>query len=358
MGKFMKKLVIINLGSTSTKVAYYEDRNCVYNENIKHSAADLSPFPDIMDQYEYRYEEVIKFLERKKIDPKTIDAFVSRCGNMAPAEGGVYEITSPMVEQIKTCRYGKHASNLGVQIAQKFCETYGAMPLTVDPPTTDEFEALARYSGHAAISRKSSFQALNQRAVGKKYAADVNKKYEDLNLIIVHLGGGISIVAHKQGRMVDGNNALDGDGPFSTNRTGDLPVGSLIDMCFSGKYTYAEMKKQVNGVGGLVSYVGENDVLLIEQRAANDPVCAEVLEAMCYQVAKSIGAAATVLKGKVDAILLTGGMANSKLLVGYIKERTDFIAPITAYPGEFEMETLALNGYEVLMGNIVPKKVK
>lgn len=354
----MKKILVINLGSTSTKVAYYEDRNCIYNENIKHSAADLAAFTDIMEQYEYRYDEIMKFLDRRSIAPETVDAFVSRCGNMAPAKGGVYEITSQMVEQIKSCKYGKHASNLGVQIAQKFCNTYGAIPLTVDPPTTDEFEALARYSGHAGISRKSSFQALNQRAVGKKYAKDINKDYERLNLIIVHLGGGISIVAHKQGRMIDGNNALDGDGPFSTNRTGDLPVGALIDMCFSGKYTYEEMKNQVNGQGGLVSYVGENDVLLIEQRAKDDPVCGEVLEAMCYQVSKSIGAAATVLKGNIDAILLTGGMANSALIVGYIKERTEFIAPVFVYPGEFEMETLALNGYEVLMGNITPQKVK
>lgn len=348
------KIVVVNIGSTSSKVAYYENDACIHSENIKHPASELSQFSSIMDQFDYRYHKITEYLNSKNIDITKIDCYVSRCGNIAPAEGGVYIINEKMVEQAKSGKYGIHATNIGLQIAMRIGES-GPLLLTVDPPTTDEFEPLARYSGLSRIRRKSSFQALNQRAVGKRYAADCGKAYEDLNLIVIHMGGGISVVAHKHGRMVDANNALDGDGPFSTNRTGALPVGDLIDLCFSGQYTHAEMKNLVNGIGGLVSYVNENDVITIEKRSAEEPECAEVLEAMCYQVAKEVGAAAAVLKGDVDAILITGGMANSKKLTGWITERVSFIAPVHLYPGEFEIETLAANACDVLRGVTVPK---
>jgi butyrate kinase len=351
------KILVINLGSTSTKVAYYEDRNCIYNENVAHDIEDLNRFPDIFDQYEYRYHELLKFLQQKEISVDELDCVVTRGGHSKPVAGGVYYVNELMVEQSKSRKYGTHPCDLGLQLALKLSEK-GMLALTVDPPSTDEFEPLARYSGMPEISRISAFQALNQRAAAKKYAEDVGKDYSELNLIVVHLGGGISVVMHKNGKMVDGNNALFGDGPFSTNRTGGLPVGALIDMCYSGKYTHAEMKKKTNGAGGLVGYVGDNNVKNLEERAKTEPKVREVLEAMCYQVAKEIGAAATVLKGKVDAVVFTGGMANSKMVTSLIRERVEFIAPVHLYPGEFEMETLALNAYNVLTNIEVPKELK
>ena len=350
------KIAVINLGSTSTKIAYYENDEQVYQKNIKHSVQELSQFSDIREQMDYRYEKIADCFKENGTNLEEIDCIVSRGGNISPHSGGIYKITEKFFEEGISGDFGVHPAALGPGIALRVADK-GPIAISVDPPTTDEFDKLARYSGIREIQRISSFQALNQRAAAKKYAAQNDKNYEKLNLIVVHMGGGISVVAHHNGRMIDGNNALDGDGPFSTNRAGGLPTGSLIDMCFSGKYTHKEMLRKINGEGGLISYVGESDVQIIEKRASEDEKCREVLEAMCYQVSKEIGGAATVLKGNVDAIVFTGGMANSNLLMEMIKERISFIAPICLLPGEFEMETLAQSALEVLKGNVEPKEL-
>lgn len=350
------RIGVINFGSTSTKIAYYEDDKGVFVENIKHAASDLAKFKDVFEQLDYRYGKILECFKAHGIDVTTLDCIASRGGNMAPRPGGVYKITTSMAAEAASGKYGVHPSNLGPSIALKIAEK-GPLPITCDPPTTDEFSNLARYSGIPEISRISSFQALNQRAVGKKHAEITGTDYENLNLIITHMGGGISIVVHNHGKMVDANNALDGDGPFSTNRAGALPTGELIDLCFSGKYSHSEMRKRINGNGGLVAYVGENDVQIIEERAKNDIKSREVLEAMCYQIGKEIGAAATVVNGDVDAILISGGMANSDWLMQMIKEKVGFIAPIYLYPGEFEMETLAKNALAVLRSEVIPIEI-
>ncbi|MDD2215349.1 MAG: butyrate kinase [Eubacteriales bacterium] len=344
------KTLIINLGSTSTKVACYENSTCIFTENLKHSIEELKKFPDLLDQYQYRFDAIMGLLSEKNIALSELSCVISRGGHTKPVVGGVYKINELMLEQSVSKKYGFHACDLGLQIAFNIEKQAGAISLTANPPVTDEFEPFARYSGLPEITRISAFQALNHKAVGKRFAKDVGKKYEDLNLIIIHMGGGISVVCHKKGKMVDGNNALFGDGPFSTNRSGGLPVGGLVGLCFSGRYTYEEVMKKLTEQGGLVAYVGDHDVQKIEARAASEPECGEVLEAMSYQVAKEVGAAAAVLKGRVDAIIITGGMANSKRITGFIKERVSFIAPVKMYPGEFEMESLAINAYNALIG--------
>lgn len=350
------RIGVINFGSTSTKVAYYENDRQMFVENIGHAAAELARFGDVFDQLEYRYEKIISCFRQHGIDVSELDCIASRGGNIAPRPGGVYKITRNMAEEAASGKYGVHPSNLGPSIALKIAEA-GPLPVTCDPPTTDEFGPLARYSGIPEINRISSFQALNQRAVGKKHAELTGADYDKLNLIIAHMGGGISVVVHARGQMVDANNALDGDGPFSTNRAGGLPTGELIDLCFSGRYTHKEMRRRINGEGGLVAYVGENDVQLIEEKAENDEACREVLEAMCYQVSKEIGSAAAVVNGQVDAILISGGMANSRWLMQMIEEKVGFIAPVYLYPGEFEMETLAGNALAVLKGEVIPAEI-
>jgi butyrate kinase len=236
-------------------------------------------------------------------------------------------------------------------IAYELCAEKDILAITMDTPVTDEFEPLARYSGLPQISRKSSFHVLNQKGVARKYAEKTGRAREDLNLIVIHMGGGISVAAHKKGRLVDANNALDGDGPFSTNRTGSLPVGDLVDMCYSGQYSHDEMKTLINGKGGMMAYLGENDIASVQKRALKgDGRCAEALDAMIYQTAKEAGACAVVLEGRVDAIVVTGGIANSKYLMDSLRERIGFIAPVEVFPGEFEMECLAWGAYQALRG--------
>ncbi|MDR1000090.1 MAG: butyrate kinase [Clostridiales bacterium] len=345
----MYKIVAINLGSTSTKICYYEDNRCVLKTNLAHSAAELASYASIWDQEEYRTNAIMAFLNENNITLSDLDAVVSRGGHTKPLTGGVYRITKKMLDESGSGVYGVHATDLGLRIAYKFSRQ-GPRPMTVDPPTTDEFEPLARYSGLPELPRRSSFHALNHRAVGKQYARDNGLDYNQLNLIVAHMGGGITVAAHKQGKMVDANNGINGDGPFSTNRCGSVPVSALVDMCYSGKYTLFKMKRRMNN-SGMMAYLGESDVLTVERRAADgDEKCREVLEAMCYQCAKEISACAAVLYGKVDAILITGGMANSELLTSLIRERVEFIAPVVLYPGEHEMQSLCLNAYEALKG--------
>ncbi len=350
-------ILAINPGSTSTKIAIFEDENQIFIKTIRHSAEEISKFPDVASQFSYRKKLILSELQQAGIDLSTLNAIVGRGGLIKPIESGIYEVNATMLQDLKHPVMGEHASNLGGLIAYDIAQDIhnGAKAYIADPVVVDELEPIARFSGHPALPRVSIFHALNQKTIGRTYAREIGKKYEELNLIIAHLGGGISVSAHHYGRVIDTNNALDGDGPFSPERSGTLPAGALVDLCFSGEKTKAEIRKMLCGAGGMVAYLGSNNMLEIEKRAEEDPEWAGIMNAMSYQVAKEIGAMATVLKGQVDAILLTGGIAYGKPVTDFISERVSFIAPVKVYPGEDEMRALALNGLMVLRGE---QKVK
>ncbi|RPH29773.1 MAG: butyrate kinase, partial [Bacteroidales bacterium] len=273
-------------------------------------------------------------------------------------ESGVYEVNESMREDIKNCIMGEHASNLGALIADDIAKSIpNARAFIADPVVVDELEDVARIAGHPRFKRISIFHALNQKAIARIYAKTLDKKYEELNLIIAHLGGGISVGAHRSGRVIDVNNALDGDGPFSPERSGSLPAGQIAKLCFSGEFTYDQIRKMITGQGGLVAHAGTNDAYEVEMKAkAGDAKARLLQDAMAYNIAKSMGAMAAVLKGRVDAIILTGGIAHNADLVDYIKEMVGFIAPVIVYPGEDEMQALAMNGLMVLRGEVQAKK--
>ena len=360
----MKKIFAINLGSTSTKVAYYEDDKCIFKDSIDHPAEELKDFNTVYEQKEAREAAILRYMENHDIDPGSLDAFVTRGGQTEPVSGGVYRINEPMVEQAMSGRYGVHVCSVGSAIAFDFCRNRTALPLTVDTPATDELEPLARYSGLREVPRVSRFQALNHRAMAKYYSESIGKRYQDLNLIVCMLGGGITVAAHKKGSMIDGPDGLEGDGPFSNNRCCTAPVGELVKLCYSGKYDLQGMLKHINGEAGLMSYLGTTDARKLEKDIDNGDLHAqEVVDAMCYQTAKEIGAYATVLKGDVDAILLIGGMAKWNFVIEHITERVKFIAPVVVLPGEREMESLCLSSYEALCGReeikeFVPQEAK
>lgn len=353
----MYKILVINLGSTSTKVAYYEDDVCIKKENIEHPAEETKQYKSFWEQDEYRTVLIEKFIIENNIDKDSLDVIVSRGGHTKPLVGGVYCVDEEMLAQQASGKWGQHPCDLGSKIAYRMCLTCKAIPLIVDPPITDEFEPVARISGHPLIDRRSSFHALSHKATAKRYAKENGLKYEQLCLVVVHLGGGISVAPHKNGRMIDGENGLEGDGAFSTNRTGALPVGDFAKLCFSGKYTYDEIHKMINGNGGLMAYLGTADVKEVEEKAKTDKNAALYLDAMIYQVCKQIGAMATVLFGKVDAILVTGGIAHSKAIIQKITDRCGYIAPIIVYPGENEMESLAKGALEGLRGETPIRKL-
>jgi len=355
----MFRMLIINPGSTSTKIAVYDDLNPVFVETLRHSAEELAPYSTIFDQYEFRKNVIIKAVEEKGIDLSTLNAVVGRGGLLKPIEGGTYAVNEKMLEDLKIGVQGQHASNLGGVIAYEIAKKYNIPSFIVDPVVVDEMHDVARISGMPEIERKSIFHALNQKAVAKRYAKEKGVRYEDLNLIVAHMGGGISVGAHKKGRVVDVNNALDGEGPFSPERSGGLPVGDLVKMCFSGKYTQDEIKKKITGKGGLVAYLGTNDGREVKKMMDEGNKQAELIyKAMAYQVAKEIGSCAAVLKGEVDAIILTGGLAYGEEYISWIKERISFIAPVVVYPGEDEMLALAEGGLRVLKGEEVAKEYK
>jgi butyrate kinase len=353
-------ILAINPGSTSTKIAIFGGNKEIFLKNIKHSSEDLAGFEKITDQYEYRKEIILSELEKAEINIELIAMVVGRGGLVKPIPSGVYEVNEAMMADLKIGLQGQHASNLGGLIAHDIAMSLpSARAYIADPVVVDEFEPLARISGHPLFERASIFHALNQKAIARQHAKSKSENYEDLNLIVAHLGGGISVGAHCKGKVVDVNQALDGEGPFSPERSGTLPVGALVDLCFSGKHTQKEIRKMINGKGGYVAYLGTNDAYQVECRAKDDdPDAALIQEALCYQVAKEIGAMSTVLKGEVDAILLTGGMAYGKPTVDAISERVKHIAPVYVYPGEDEMKALATNGLRVFDGEVVPSVYK
>ncbi|NLZ49892.1 MAG: butyrate kinase [Clostridiales bacterium] len=345
------KLLIINPGSTSTKIGVYEDENPIFVETIRHATEEIEKFNSVVDQFEFRKDTILQVLKEKNFDIKELSAVVGRGGLLKPIEGGTYTVNDRMLEDLRAEVRGQHASNLGALIANEIAKDLNIPAYIVDPVVVDELDDVARISGIPEIERTSIFHALNQKAVAKRYAKENGKKYEDINVIVAHLGGGVSVGAHRKGRIVDVNNALDGEGPFSPERSGGVPVGDLVKLCYSGKYTYEEMKKKITGKGGFVAYLGTNNALEVENAAlAGDPKAKLLYEAMAYQTAKEIGACAAVLSGQVDAIIITGGIAYGKPMVDPIKERVSFIAPVVVYPGEDELLALAQGAIRVLSG--------
>ncbi|MBN1969811.1 MAG: butyrate kinase [Candidatus Delongbacteria bacterium] len=351
-----RKILAINPGSTSTKIAVYVETKLSFLKNIKHSTEELSEFKDITDQYEFRKNIILKELQDANCEMNDIKAVVGRGGLIKPVPSGVYNVTENLKTDLKVGVLGKHASNLGGLIADDIAKSLpDAKAYIADPVVVDELCDLARVSGHPEFERKSIFHALNQKAVARKYSANVGKKYEDLNIIIVHLGGGISVGAHNKGKVIDVNQALDGEGPFSPERSGTLPVGDLINLCFSGKYSKDQIKKMVVGQGGFTAYLGTNNAKEVYDRAVSGDEKAElIMNAMVYQVSKEIGAMFTVLEGNVDAIILTGGIAYNEAIVKKIIKRVARLGEVVVYPGEDEMEALAMNGLMVLQGEIIP----
>ncbi len=346
------KILVINPGSTSTKVAVFEGRNSVFLKTIRHSTEQLAHYDNIASQYEFRKEIILSELVQADIDIENISAVVGRGGLVRPIESGVYEVTEELKKDLRESKQGEHASNLGGLIADDIARSIvGARAFIADPVVVDELIPEARISGLPEMPRRSIFHALNQKMVAKNYAKSLDRNYEEMNLIVAHLGGGISIGVHRLGKVIDVNNALDGYGPFSPERAGTLPTGGLVDLCFSGKYTQQEIKKMINGKGGLIAHTGTNMASELEERGKNgDAHAALILRAMGFQIAKSIGSAAAVLCGRVDAIIITGGIAHDKKLCDQIKEMTGFIAPVVIMPGEDEMRALAENALAVLTG--------
>lgn len=352
-----RRILVINPGSTSTKIAIFEDTRSVYLINIKHSRNDLIPFQTIPDQLDFRYNLIMNELLKEKIDFKLIRVVIARGGALKPIPSGVYAVNQRMIEDLKIGVQGEHASNLGGLIAQKIIQKMpNAIALIADPVVVDEMNDVARITGHPLFTRRSIFHALNQKAIARIHAQSINHVYEEMNLIIAHMGGGISVGVHEKGRVIDVNQALDGEGPMSPERSGTLPMGDIVKICFSGEYNYETLKKIINGEGGYVAHFGTNDAYQVELMAKNGDKKAKLIqEALGYHVSKYIGASAAVLKGKIDAILLTGGLAHNNTLTHYISDHVSFIAPVFIYPGEDEMKALALNALLVLNGEVQAK---
>lgn len=349
--------LIINPGSTSTKIAVYENEVPLFEQNLKHSTEELKQYPKITDQFEFRKKIILNALKEHKVEPSSLSAVVGRGGLLKPMDGGTYTVTPAMIEDLKIGIQGEHASNLGGVIAHAIADDLGIPSYIVDPVVVDELEPLARYSGHPLFPRNSIFHALNQKAVARRASKELGKTYESVNLIVAHLGGGVTVGAHKKGRVVDVNNGLDGEGPFSPERSGALPLAPVIKACFSGTYTKEQIGKMIKGEGGMAAYLGTNDAKQVEDAAlAGDEKARTVLLAMGYQVAKSIGECAAVLEGKVDAIVITGGLARCPLMVEEISQMVAFIAKIIVYPGEDELLALAQGGLRVLTGKETAKE--
>lgn len=343
-------ILTINPGSTSTKLALFKGMERMVQENLTHSSQDLAQYKKLTDQSGFRSALVFNFLDQHKIRCTDLSAVVGRGGLLTPMPSGTYRINDAMLNYLRHTTL-EHASNLGALLASEVAAPGRIPAFIVDPVVVDEMEDLARITGMPEIQRHSIFHALNQKAIAREAAKDLKKKYDQCRLIVAHLGGGISIGAHENGRVVDVNNALNGDGPFSPERAGSLPSWNLIELALSGRFTPDELKKKVTGKGGLVAHLGTNDVREVIARMRNgDHQAQRILEAMAYTIAKEIGAMAAALKGSVDAVVITGGIAYNDDFVALIKERVSFIAPFMVYPGEDEMSALAKGALRVLNG--------
>ena len=353
------KLLIINPGSTSTKIGVFEGEKELFEETLRHSSDEIAKYETIVDQIDFRKNIIVNILKEKKFDLNTLSAIVGRGGMLKPMESGTYKVNEAMLEDLKIGVQGQHASNLGGIVADKIAKELNIPAFIVDPVVVDELEEVARVSGVPELPRVSKFHALNQKAVAKRYAKESGIKYSDLNLIVVHMGGGVSIGAHKNGRVIDVNNALDGEGPFSPERAGTVPVGELIKMCFSGNYTEKEIYGKIVGKGGYVAYLNTNDVRDVLKLVEEGKEDAKLyFDAFIYQIAKSVGEMATVLEGKVDKIIFTGGIAYSKVVVEALKDRMGWIADVVVYPGEDELLALAEGALRVLNGEEEAREYK
>ncbi len=351
------KILAINPGSTSTKISVYSDESKVFETTLRHSTDEISKYGSVIEQYDFRKNVIMAAVEENGVKPSELSAVVGRGGLCYPLEGGTYIVDETLKNDLRSCVMGEHASNLGGLIADEIAKSIGVNAYIVDPVVVDELEDIARISGMPQIERKSIFHALNQKAVARTYAEGQKKAYSDVNVIVAHMGGGISVGAHRKGRIIDVNNALDGEGPFSPERSGGLPVGDLMNMCFSGEYTKDQIKQLIKGKGGFTAYLGTNDGRAVEEAAkAGDKKAEHIYRAMAYQVGKEIGASAAVLCGEVDAIILTGGLAYGKDFNGWISDMVKFIAPVVVIPGEDEMRALTLGALRVLRGEEQSKK--
>ena len=348
----MKQLLVINPGSTSTKISVFHDVNEIFTHTLRHSAEDLEPFSKVSEQYAFRKGVIEKVIAEAGFLLADFHAFVGRGGLIRPVVSGTYEVTEKLRRDLEKGVMGEHASNLGGIIALEFANAVpGCKAYISDPVVVDELEPVARVSGHPLFERRSIFHALNQKAITRRFALENGKKYDEVNVVVAHMGGGISVGAHRKGRVIDVNNAVDGYGPFSPERAGTIPAGDLAKLCFSGKYTLKEVKKMLNGQGGLMAHLGTNQAHIVQKKAeSGDEKSNLILSAMAYQVSKEIGAMSVVLKGDIDAILLTGGIANNKFVVSAIVDAVKFLAPVKIYPGEDEMSALAGNVLRVING--------
>lgn len=349
-------MLIINPGSASTKIAVYRDEEQVLFHKITHSYDLLATCKHVIDEYDFRKKSILDTLASHHFRLESLDAVCGRGGMLRPLESGVYPINEKMLDELRTGKNGEHASNLGAILAADIAGSLNIPAFIVDPVSVDEMEPIARISGMPVIERQSNFHALNHKAIARQVAKDKNRNYQDLQMIIVHLGSGISVAVHKHGRIVDVNDSREGDGPMSPERSGGVPVGQLYRLCFSGRYTLNEIVRMNHGAGGLYAYLGTADAAEVVQRIKQgDEKAKLVYDAMIYQIAKEIGACATVLKGNVDYIVLTGGLAYEEYLVKHLSECVAFLGEILVYPGENEMLSLAQGALRVLNGNEKPK---
>lgn len=349
------KILAINPGSTSTKVALYDEERPLLESTLRHSTEEVSRFSDVIDQLDWRRGLILATLRDNGFDIGGLSAVIGRGGLIRPVTAGVYEVNSRMRYDLRHAQM-KHACNLGGLLAAQIAHMAKVKAYIADPPVVDEMDDVARITGMPMCPRKPIFHALNQKAIARLHCERQGCVYEQSNLIVAHMGGGISVAAHCQGRIIDVNNALDGDGPFAPDRAGNIPSAELIKTCFSGKYTKDELLKFISSKGGLVALLGTNSVIQVMERIRKgDERARKVLDAMCYNISKQIGAMAAAMSGKVDGILLTGGIAFNEPIVDSIRERCSFIAPVWVYPGENELEALVINALVVLRGVIRPK---
>jgi len=343
-------IFVLNVGSTSTKVALFERTTPVVNETITYSSEELAHYGELRDQLSLREADILRFAEKNTISFDEIDMIISRGGVFKPLIAGAYHINEKMCEDGLSGTYGIHPASLGPRIALDIAEKHGKPAIIIDPPTTDEFDPLARISGIPEIERKSGFHALNQKAAARRAAAEIGKSYENINLIVAHLGGGITIGAHRRGRVVDCAHGLS-EGPFTPERAGSLPTTDLVDLALSGTVSQQDIRRKLVGQGGLSAYLGTSDAVAVERMIAGGNEEARfIYSAMAYQITKEIGAMTAVLKGDIEAIVLTGGLAHSQLLTGWISEWVSFIAPVVIFPGEDEMTAMAEGALRVLKG--------
>ncbi|AQQ53037.1 butyrate kinase [Planococcus lenghuensis] len=345
------RILVINPGSTSTKIGVYDNEAMIMEKTIRHAPEEISHFSSIIEQYDYRKQTVLEALDEEGINLSKLSAVCGRGGLLRPIEGGTYAVNEAMLQDLRIGYSGQHASNLGGIIAYEIAEALNIPSYIVDPVVVDELDDIARVSGFPMIERKSIFHALNQKAVARRFAASAGRRYSDLRLIVAHMGGGITVGVHKHGRVTDVNNGLHGDGPFSPERAGTIPAGDLVELCFSGQYYRQEIMRMVVGKGGLAGYLGTSDAVAVENRIARgDGEAGLIYEAMAYQVAKEIGSASAALEGEVDAILLTGGLAYGKLFTEAISRKISWIADVIVLPGENELQALAEGAARVLNG--------